>query len=188
MKYEAVVVGTSSGGMNALKQLLAGLPAGFGLPVIIVQHIGARTDGHWIDVLNKISSLNVKEADEKETIEAGNVYLAPPNYHLLIEKDRTFSLAISERVSFARPSIDVLFESAAEAYRDRLIGIILTGSNADGTAGLKKVKDCGGLAVVQDPLTAESAYMPASALEKTNADHVLELKNIIYLLINLNNN
>ena len=127
----------------------------------------------------------MKEADEKEKIEYGKVYFAPPNYHLLIEKNKTFSLTIDERVNFARPSIDVLFESAAEAYTNRLIGIVLTGSNDDGTKGIKRIKEYGGLAVIQDPATAESAYMPASAMAAIIPDYVLSLEDITGLLTKL---
>ena len=104
---------------------------------------------------------------------------------MLIEKDKTFSITIDERVNFARPSIDVLFESAAEAYKDKLIGVILTGSNADGTAGLKRIKEYGGLTIVQDPTTAESSYMPASAIAAVKPDYILSLEEIIKLLIKI---
>ena len=115
MHYEAIVIGVSSGGLNALKFIFSALPANFSIPIIIVQHIGSRSDNHWIKLINDKSNLHLKEADEKEKIKKGNVYIAPPNYHLMIERDKTFSLTIDERVNFARPSIDVLFESAAEA-------------------------------------------------------------------------
>ena len=117
MHFVAIVIGVSSGGMNAMKVMFSLLPKDFNTPIIIVQHISARSDNQWIKLLNEKSNLYIKEADEKEKIENGKVYIAPPNYHLLIEKDRTFSLTIDERVNFARPSIDVLFESAAEAYK-----------------------------------------------------------------------
>jgi two-component system chemotaxis response regulator CheB len=148
-----------------------------------VQHVGANSNSHWIKLLNEKSNLNLKEADEKEKIENGTVYFAPPNYHLLIEKDKTFSLTIDERVNFARPSIDVLFESAAEAYKNTLIGIVLTGSNNDGNQGIKRIKECGGLVIIQDPTTAESPYMPMSAISVVESDHILSIKNIIALLI-----
>ena len=185
MKHEAIVIGVSSGGMSAMKVLFSLLPKDFNTPIIIVQHINARSDSHWIKLLNEKSNLHIKEADEKEKIESGNIYIAPPNYHLLIEKDKTFSLTIDERVNFARPSIDVLFESAAEAYKNKLIGIVLTGSNNDGTNGIKRIKECGGLAIIQDPKTAESAYMPASAIAAIEPDYVLPLENIVELLIKM---
>ena len=187
MKYEAIVIGVSSGGMNAMKLIFFLLPKGFNTPIIIVQHIGAHSDNQLIKLLNDKSNLSIKEADEKEKIVPGKVYLAPPNYHLMIERDKTFSLTVDERVNFARPSIDVLFESAAGAYKNKLIGVILTGSSSDGTAGLKKIKEYGGLTIAQDPKTAESAYMPASAIAAIKPDYILSLEDIIKLLIKIDN-
>jgi len=185
MRYEAIVIGVSSGGMTALKFIFSVLPAGFNLPIIIVQHINAHSDNEWIKLLNNKSNLTIKEADEKEKIENGNVYIAPANYHLLIESDKTFSLTIDEYVNFARPSIDVLFESAADAYKDKLIGIVLTGSNNDGTKGVKRIKELGGTAIIQDPETAESSIMPASAIAAIEPDYILSLEKIVQLLIKI---
>jgi two-component system chemotaxis response regulator CheB len=185
MHYEAIVIGVSSGGMNVLKIISSALPIDFKIPIIIVQHVGAHSENQWIQLLNEKSNLHIKEADEKEKIEKGTIYIAPPNYHLLIEKDKTFSITIDERVNFARPSIDVLFESAAEAYRNKLIGIVLTGSNNDGTVGITRIKECGGLAIIQDPKTAESPYMPQSAIDTIEADYILSIENIVALLIEL---
>jgi len=185
MRYEAIVIGVSSGGMNAMKILFSLLPNDFSIPIIIVQHLSPRSNGKWISLLK--SNLPLKEADEKEKIENGNVYIAPPNYHLMIEREKTFSLTVDERVNFARPSIDVLFESAAEAYHNKLIGMVLTGANSDGTAGLNKIKEYGGLTVVQDPSTAESNYMPASAIRAMQVDHILPLEGIVGLLIKISN-
>ena len=185
MSYEAIVIGVSSGGMKAMKIMFSHLPKGFKTPIIIVQHISAHSDSQWIQLLNDTYTVDIKEADEKEKIENGKVYFAPPNYHLLIEKNRTFSLTIDKRVNYARPSIDVLFESAAEAYKNKVIGIILTGSNSDGTNGIKRIQECGGLAIVQDPKTAEAAYMPISAISAIQPDYILSLEDIIMLLIKL---
>jgi len=185
MKYEAIVIGTSSGGMNALKFLFSSLPVDFSIPIIIVQHISPCSDDQWIKLLNNNSKLYLKEADEKEKIEHGKVYIAPPNYHLMIERNKTFSLTIDERVNYSRPSIDVLFESAAEAYKNKLIGVILTGSNNDGTNGIKRIQECGGLTISQDPETAESSYMPASAIATNQPDYILSLEEITALLIKL---
>lgn len=187
MKYEAIVIGVSSGGMNAMKIMFFHLPKNFSTPIIIVQHIGARSDSYFIKLLNKQSKVSIKEADEKEKIERGNIYIAPPNYHLMIESDATFSLTIDERVNYARPSIDVLFESAAIAYKDKLIGVILTGSSSDGSLGLKKIKEYGGVTIAQDPKTAESAYMPAAAIAVVQMDFILSLEEIIKLLIKIDN-
>lgn len=182
-KYEAIVIGVSAGGIKALKSLLFELPENFCFPVIIVQHLRRDNDNTWISILNNGSKLNVKEADEKESILTGTVYIAPANYHLLIEQNKTFSLTIDERVNFARPSINVLFETAAEVYKNKLIGIILTGSTDDGTNGLKKIKEMGGLVIAQDPSTAESSYMPAAAIARVPVDHILSLEDISHLLI-----
>jgi two-component system, chemotaxis family, protein-glutamate methylesterase/glutaminase len=182
MEYEAIVVGVSAGGLNAMKIMFSLLPGNFEVPIIIVQHVSPRSDGQWIELLNEKSKLRIKEADEKEKIKKGFIYVAPANYHLLIEKDKTFSLTIDERVSYARPSIDVLFETAADAYKEKLIGIILTGSNDDGTKGIKKIKEFGGMTIVQDPKTAEYSVMPAAAIAAIKPDYVLPLEEIIDLL------
>jgi len=185
MQYEAIVIGVSSGGMNAMKIIFSQLPNEFGIPIIIVQHIGSHSENMWIKLLNERSNIELIEADEKEKIEKGKVYIAPANYHLLIERDKTFTLTIDERVNYARPSIDVLFETAAEAYQNKLIGVVLTGSNNDGTKGLQRIKECGGLTIVQDPDTAESYYMPASAIASFLPDHILPLEEIVKLLIEI---
>jgi len=185
MKYSAVVIGVSAGGMNALGQILPTLPKEFPLPVIIVQHISPQSDNYMIHHFDRHSRITVKEADEKEQIKPGVAYFAPPNYHLLIEEDRTFSLSTEARVNYSRPSVDVLFESAIDAYCSSLIGIILTGANNDGSKGLKKIKACGGLAIVQDPSTAEVSAMPEAALQLSNADYILKLEEIGPLLVKL---
>ncbi|MCD6018100.1 MAG: chemotaxis protein CheB [Bacteroidetes bacterium] len=185
MLYDAIVIGVSAGGINAMKKMFSMLPKHFAIPIIIVSHISARSDNQWIRFLNEKSNLALKEADEKEIIEPGKVYFPPANYHLLIEKDRTFSFTIDEKINFARPSIDVLFESAADAYKNKLIGIVLTGSNSDGTSGLKRIKDLGGLTIVQDPEDAEYDFMPESAIS-IGPDHILPLEKITDLLIKMN--
>lgn len=186
MLYKAVVIGASSGGMNALKTILPVLPEGFTMPIIIVQHIGAASGNYWIEMLNNLCKLYVKEADEKEKVQQGYVYIAPPNYHLLLEQDETLSLSTDKRVNFARPSIDVLFESAADVYKERLVGVILSGSNSDGTEGVRKIKKYGGLVIAQDPETAESAFMPASAIEQSAVDHISSLESIAEILMAIN--
>lgn len=182
MKYSAVVIGVSAGGMNALGQILPALPEDFPLPVIIVQHISPQSDNYMIRHFDQISKIKVKEADEKEEIKPGTAYFAPPNYHLLIEEDHTFSLSTEERVNFSRPSVDVLFESAIDAWCSRLIGIILTGANNDGSKGLKKIHDCGGLTIVQKPGDAEVPAMPEAALKLTRVDFILKVDEIAPLL------
>lgn len=186
MKYKAIVIGVSSGGLEAIKTLFSALPANFSIPIVVVQHMGARSDGMWIPILQKNFPLRFKEADEKEKLKPKTIYIAPPNYHLMIEKDGSFSLSVAEKLNFARPSIDVLFETAAIAYKEHLVGIVLTGSNSDGAAGLKSIKECGGLCIVQDPKTAASPYMPQAAISAVTPDHILNLYEIIDLLKVLN--
>jgi two-component system chemotaxis response regulator CheB len=185
MRHEAIVIGVSSGGMNALTNIFSRLPGDFSIPVMIVQHLSPRSDKEWIKLLDAKSKLRIKEADEKEKIENGKVYIAPPNYHLLVEKNKTFSLSIDERVNFARPSVDVLFESAADAYGNTLIGVVLTGANSDGAKGMRQIKRRGGLTIVEDPETAESPAMPTAVLTEMQVDHILPLHGIIDLLIEL---
>lgn len=177
-KYQAVVGGVSAGGLEALKTLLECLPADFTPALVLVQHMHPQQCDFLVGHLNAICRLPVKEAEEKETIKGGVVYLAPANYHLLVELDRTFSLSTDEKVNYSRPSIDVLFETAAEAYGAELIGIILTGASRDGAAGMRRIKAAAGLTIVQDPETAEFSAMPQAALEETQADHVLSIAGI----------
>lgn len=177
-RYEAVVVGVSAGGLAALAMILPALDRDYPLPVLIVQHMRSDSDGFFWQHLDGLCRLRVKEAEDKEVIQAGTVYIAAPDYHLLVEPDRTLALSAEERVNFSRPSIDVLFETAAEVYQQRLIGVILTGANADGSIGLKKIKRYAGLAVVQSPESAESATMPRSAIESVMVDHIIPLKRL----------
>lgn len=180
-------MGVSLGGMGALNCILPYLPSDFALPVIIVQHTRSTSDNFLAHCLNEKCNLKVKEADEKENILRGVIYIAPPNYHLMVENDRTFSLSIDEPVNYARPSIDVLFETAADVYGINLIGLILTGANADGSQGLKRIKGAGGLAIVQDPRRAEADTMPRAAIMAADVDYVLPLEEIGPFLIRLPN-
>ena len=183
MQYEAVVIGVSAGGIEALKEILSPLPASFPLPIAIVQHRDLRSDGFLAEYLNRLSGLVVSEAEDKEPLCPGHAYLAPAGYHLLIESDRTFSLSVDPRVNYSCPSVDVLFESAADAFADSLIGIVLTGANTDGAKGLKAIKARRGLAIVQNPETAQAAAMPRAALEATAVDYMVDLQDIAPLLI-----
>ena len=185
MPYEAVVIGASAGGLQALKTLLSSLPTSFPFPIAIVQHIAERSENLMAELLNHASRITVKEAEDKESLNPGTAYLAPPGYHLLIEPDRSLSLSVDERVNHARPSIDVLFESAAEAFDEALIGIILTGANADGAQGLKTIKEHGGLTIVQNPDSAETPAMPKAALAATEADYIVDLEQLTPLLLQL---
>ncbi len=185
-QYSAIVIGTSAGGMVALTKLLAPLPEDFSLPIIIVQHVHPTQDGFMVDNLNSKCSLTVKEANGSEVIHPNHIYLAPPNYHLLLERDKTFSLSIDEKVNYSRPSINVLFESAVDVYSSGLVGILLTGANEDGAMGLKMIKENSGLAIVQDPDTAEYPFMPRAAIDMVKVDHILPLEKITDLLIQMN--
>ncbi len=184
-RFRAVAIGVSSGGVQALSSLLGALPASFPLPILIVQHIGPDAGDGLARLLDAHSPLHVKEADENDTPQPGHVYLAPPNYHLLVETDGQLSFSADPPVSYARPSIDVLFESAAEAFGPALIGIVLTGANHDGSRGLARIKELGGLVIVQDPADAEAPQMPAAALAATTVDHVVPLTAIAALLSTL---
>lgn len=178
MKYEAIVIGSSTGGLKALRILLTMFDNTFKLPIIVVQHVSPSSDNYITTFLDNMCEMTVKEADEKEKIRQRFVYFAPPNFHLLIEENKTFSLSLEDRVNYARPSIDVLFETAAFTYKNKLIGIILTGANHDGAQGIKTIKDYGGLTIVQNPKTAEVDMMPLTAINATSIDHILNLEEI----------
>lgn len=177
MPYDLIVVGTSWGGLRALEIVLRGLPEEFDTPIAVVQHRRSDSDDTLVHLLRRYTSLRVSEAEDKEPIEPGRVYIAPPDYHLLVDGS-AFALSTDQPVLFSRPSIDVLFESASDAYRHRLIGLILTGSNQDGAYGLSRIKEGGGLTVVQDPSSAESAAMPQGAIARSRVDEVLPLEAI----------
>ncbi len=185
--YKVIVIGASAGGLKALKKIISGLPKSFCLPILIVQHLSPRSDGFMAHYFNQLSHLQVKEADEKEPIRPSHIYIAPANYHMLVEQNETISFTVDEKVSYARPSIDVLFESAARVYLDRLIGIILTGANEDGAAGIRTIKSFGGLTIAQSPETAEVAVMPMAAIQTECVDLILSLDEISNLLSSLCN-
>ncbi len=182
-RYEAVVVGGSAGASAALAQILPALPAGYPLPVIVVQHLHPLQAGPAALYTASGCKLALQEAEEKQALQPGHIYFAPPNYHLLVEMDRTLSLSIDSRVHFVRPAIDILFESAADAFGRGLIGVLLSGANQDGACGLQYVKARGGLVVVQDPASAEVPIMPRAAMEATPVDHVLSPLQIGELLV-----
>ena len=218
--FEIVVVRTSLGGLDALSVLLADLPPSFPLPVVIVQHRHKSSQNRLTDFLQQHSSLPITEAQDKEPIAPGRVYLAPADYHLLIESpceeefslyennltewgsvavesihnskspipnrvSPTFALSTEAPVCYARPSIDVLFESAADAFGEKVIGIILTGANSDGSKGLAKIKAEGGLTFVEEPASALCPTMPASAIANVEVDWILPLSKIAPCLVNL---
>jgi two-component system chemotaxis response regulator CheB len=177
MAFEIVVIGASYGGLSALQVILPEFSPEFPLPVVIVQHRRSEVDGGLCEYLRKHSRMPLSEPNDKEVVEPGRVYLAPSDYHLLIERS-IFTLSTESPVGYARPSIDVLFESAADVYHERIIGVILTGSNRDGARGLSRIKSLGGLALVQDPSGAESRAMPEAAIEATEVDRILPLSEI----------
>lgn len=177
MAFEIVVVGTSIGGLRALQVLLSGLPEGFTLPVIIVQHRGKEFEIGLCDFLDSSSRIRVSEPEDKEAILPGRAYLAPRDYHLLVENG-SFVLSTDQPVAFARPSIDVLFESAADEYKERTIGIVLTGANQDGARGLAAIKMRNGLTLVEDPESAACREMPDAAIAATQVDRILPMQEI----------
>jgi two-component system chemotaxis response regulator CheB len=171
-------MGASWGGLHAVETVLGGLPEGFRTPIAIAQHRAvASGSGALARMLSLRSGLEVREAGDKDAIEPGGVYIAPPDYHLLVESGG-FALSIEEHVQHSRPSIDVLFDSAADTYGDRLIGVVLTGANEDGAYGVRRIKRRGGVTIAQDPASAERGDMPAAAIATGAVDHVLPLEEI----------
>ena len=176
--YELICVGASWGGLDAVGRLLADMPDEVDLPIVIAQHRHPSSQGTTLaELLNTRIKRPVADVDDKMAIEPRKVYIAPPDYHLLVERG-SFALSVDERVQYSRPSIDVMFESAAHAYGPGAIGIILTGANEDGAAGLALIKERGGVAVVQDPAGAQRRTMPDAAIAATVADAILPLEEI----------
>ena len=185
-KYRCIVIGVSAGGMDALSRLLGALPAGFVIPIIVVQHLSADADDHFrAQCFDERLDLVTKLTEDKETIRAGHIYLAPADYHVHIEDDLSLSLCTDHKVLFARPSIDVLFESAAFAIGKHLIGIVLTGANSDGAIGLQSIEKSGGLVIVQDPLDAHSSAMPHAAIRACKTPVILPLDDIAEYLMKI---
>ncbi|MDZ8053617.1 MAG: chemotaxis protein CheB [Aulosira sp. ZfuVER01] len=182
--FKIVVIGSSSGGLTAIKILLQNLPKDLKSPIVIVQHRHRDSCNRLGEMLQQDTSLIVREVEDKDEILSGYVYLAPADYHLLIESGY-FALSIDAPVSYARPSIDVLFESAAEVYGKQVIAVILTGANEDGVQGLKMVKSHFGIAIVQEPTDAEYAVMPKAAITAVAVDWILPLKEIAKKLVYL---
>jgi two-component system chemotaxis response regulator CheB len=183
--FRAVVIGISTGGVEGLKTLLKALPVDFPLPVVIVAHIAPGSGNGLATLLNDLCAIRVKEADELEPLTAATVYLAPPNYHLQMEPGGFLSLSVDAPVNFARPAVDVLFETAAIAFGPDLIGIVMTGAGCDGSMGLKRIQEKGGLTVIQAPADAVAAAMPESAMAAVTADYVVPLKDLAPLLVKL---
>lgn len=171
--YTLLIIGGSAGSLEVVLRILSQLPTGFPLAVVVVMHRKSFSDSTLTDIIAYRSTLPVKEAEDKEPILPGTIYLSPADYHLLIEKDRTFSLDYSEKIHYSRPSIDATFETAAEIYGKELVCVLLSGANADGAHGLETAKHYKSLIIVQDPEAAEVAYMPLQAIRNVAIDHIL---------------
>jgi two-component system, chemotaxis family, protein-glutamate methylesterase/glutaminase len=183
--YQIVAIGASAGGLSALSRLLAPLSPAFPLPLLIVQHLAPANISMLAHILARHTQLTVTEATHGEKLAPGHAYIAPPSYHLVAGAGGTVELSSTPRVHFSRPSVDVLFESVAQRYGPHGIAIILTGAGKDGAAGLRAVKEAGGVTIVQDPGTAEYSSMPHFAVATQSADHVLSLGQIAGFLVEL---
>jgi two-component system, chemotaxis family, protein-glutamate methylesterase/glutaminase len=177
-KAEAIVIGASAGALEALSSILPFLPVDYGLPVIIVVHVPPDKKSIMAELFQAKCGIEVHEAEDKEPIRGGTVYFAPPDYHLLVETDKSLSLSNDEPVLYSRPSLDVLFESAADAYGPGLIAVVLTGANQDGAKGLRAVAEAGGTAIVQSPEGAYAAAMPEAAIAEGPSARIMSLKEI----------
>jgi two-component system chemotaxis response regulator CheB len=175
---KALVIGGSAGSLDVLLKVLPVLDEALTFPIIIVIHRKHGSDSLLPDLLSSKTRLKVKEVEEKELICAGTIYIAPSDYHLLIEQDQTFSFDYSEKINYSRPAIDVTFQTAAEVFKTKLACLLLSGSNSDGVSGLKTVKMWGGLAIIQDPDSAQVSYMPAQAKLHVKIDKILSIENI----------
>ena len=179
-----IILGASRGGLHAIGAVLSALPAGFGVPVLVIQHRAEEEGGRLEQLLDRCGPLTVREVDDKTPLSPGCVHLAPPGYHVLVE-DGHLALSTEGRVSHSRPSLDVAFETAAEAFGPALIGVVLTGANEDGAAGLAAVRRRGGIGIVQDPDDSESPAMPAAALAAARPQVVARLEEIGPLLVRM---
>lgn len=184
-RIDIVVIGCSAGGLNALQVLFKGFLRPLPVIVVVVCHSGSEVMDTFCDLLRRHAPMPVQEAEERTCPNPGQVYVAPAGYHLLFERDGRFALNVDERVEYSRPSIDVLFESAADVWGDRLVGVILTGANADGAHGLRCIRERGGISLVEDPASATVPTMPLAALEMAGADECLPLSGLAPLLESL---
>jgi two-component system, chemotaxis family, protein-glutamate methylesterase/glutaminase len=184
-KYELLIIGGSAGSLEVILEVLPSLRHDLDYAILLVLHRRSG-DSLLTGLLSDKTSLEVKEAEEKEAITPGVIYIAPANYHLLVEKDKTLSLDYSEKIHYSRPAIDASYETAAEAYGPLLIGVLLSGANADGAEGLLQIKQAGGFTIVQDPNEASVSYMPQQAIEKNAATKIVKTTQIIRLLNEVN--
>lgn len=185
--FELVVVAASAGGVQALTKLVSDLPAGFPLAVVVVQHLDPDHRSLLVDILSRRARVAVEPVDERTTIVPGTVYVAPPGSHVLVNDDRTLSLSKAALVHFVRPSADLLFESAATSYTDRVIAVVLTGTGEDGANGVRAVHEMGGTVMAQDEASAEFFGMPGAAIATGAVDFVLPLDEIVPALVRLSN-
>ncbi len=176
--YDLITIGCSAGGIDSLRSLLPIISSEFPVPVVVIQHRSADSPQILQDYFSQICKAQVEEPDDKEPLKAGVIYFAPTNYHLLVDAKGCFNLSVDGPVNYSRPSIDVFFESAADAYGDRVLGIILSGANADGAIGLKAIIDRGGAALVQDPKTTEHPEMPTAAAVYASQQSIVTLDEI----------
>ena len=180
-----IVIGGSAGSLQAIMKIMSFLNQDFSVPILLVLHRNMQSDSTLEELLSAKTNLVVKEVEEKDVIKAGHLYFCPPNYHVLLEADGSFSLDVSERVHYSRPSIDVVFNSAAEVYGEKLLCILLSGANADGAEGIHYAKDRGSTTVIQDISEAEVSYMPEQALKLGDVDYQLTAVEIAGLLNSL---
>ena len=182
---EAVAIGASAGAVQTLLEVLPALPAEYPVPLLIVVHVPPDRGNALVPLFAANCALDVKEAEDKEQAVCGTIYFAPSDYHLLVEADGTLTLSLDEQVNHSRPAIDVLFETAADAYGPALVGIVMTGANHDGANGLKAVADAGGTAIVEDPASADTSIMPAAALAACPGALVRDRQGITEYLLRL---
>jgi two-component system, chemotaxis family, protein-glutamate methylesterase/glutaminase len=183
--YRAIVIGGSAGSFQVISKILSALPSDFELPIMMCLHRLRHVRNGFVEALNIKSSIAIKEPYDKEPIKKGNVYLAPANYHLGVELGNTFALTTEELLNNSRPAIDILLQTAAYTYRNKLVGILLSGANKDGAIGMKKIADRGGLTIVQDPKECLIDTMPVSAMKLTEINHILSVQGIIDFLLEL---
>ncbi len=183
--YQAIVIGGSAGSTVIIEEILSQLSCDFPVPIFVVQHLHESDDGSFAKHLARTCQLRVTVPCDKQPVEKGCVYVAPANYHMLLERNKTVALSVDEKVNWSRPSIDVLFESAARAHGTNLIAVILSGANDDGAKGMTTVKECGGVTIAQSPESAESPVMPKASIEASYPDYIRKPAEIAGLLVEL---
>ncbi len=186
MNIKLIIIGGSAGSFQVITRIIHSLPNDYPIPVVLALHRLKHVRHGFVEALMLKSKMNVIEPHDKQKIRAGNIYLAPANYHLYVELAGTFALSTEEAVNHSRPSIDLTFMTGGYAYKNKCVGIILSGANKDGALGIKKIKEYGGITVVQDPSDAQMPTMPLAAIDKTkNVDHVINSDEIIKFLYSL---